>query len=130
MKKNILLVDDDNIFNLINTKILQRTGYANDIHTASNGKEALNLINDYYSGLQAMPDIILLDLNMPIMDGFSFIEAFRRLQVPNKDSVAIVIVTSSADERDVKRAKDLGITHYLTKPITEKDILAILELKK
>lgn len=130
MKKNILLVDDDGVFNLINTKYLERSGHANDIHTASNGEEALNLINDYYSGIQAMPDIILLDLNMPIMDGFSFIEAFQRLQIPRKDSVKIVIVTSSADERDLERAKALGITHYLNKPITEKDIKAILELRE
>jgi len=115
--KNVLLVDDDSIFNFLNAKTLQSLGFVNDIHTASNGKQAIDLFNDYFGRSKPLPDIILLDLNMPIMDGFSFLEAFRRLDLPGKDKVKVVIVTSSGSPDDIKRAKDLGVSQYLTKPL-------------
>lgn len=126
MKKNILLVDDDQVFNFINQKVLKNMDIADEIHTALNGKEALDLLNGYLSGSRAIPDVIFLDLNMPIMDGFAFLEAFKRLNMPHKSKVSIVIVTSSTDPKDIERAKAFGIDHYLTKPIKEADIRTAL----
>lgn len=77
MEKSILLVDDDSIFNFINTQLLNNIGFTENIHAASNGKEALDLINSCLSGTEPLPDIIFLDLIMPIVDGFAFIEAFK-----------------------------------------------------
>ena len=76
---NVLLVDDDRIFNLLSKKTLGNMDFIEEIHTALNGQEAIDLINDYFQGAKTLPDIILLDLNMPIMDGFGFIEAFKKL---------------------------------------------------
>ncbi len=129
-KKSVLLVDDDQVFNLLNQKTLQLLDLANEIHTASNGKEALDLINDYYVGTKSIPEVILLDLNMPIMDGFSFIEAFQKLNVPNKENILIIIVTSSQDPSDLRRAKALGINNYLSKPLTEQDLRVALNLDR
>jgi CheY-like chemotaxis protein len=125
--KNVLLVDDDKIFNFLSEKTLLHMGIANEIHSALNGKEAIDLLNDYFQGSRSMPDIIFLDLNMPIMDGFGFIEAFRRLNLPHKEKVKIIIVTSSQDPRDLARARDLGIEHYLTKPVTEDKLRTALD---
>ena len=119
---NVLLIDDDRIFNLLNKKTLERMSMVDEIHIALNGEEALDLINDYFQGSRNMPDIILLDLNMPIMDGFGFIEAFQRLNANGKQNVRIVIVSSSQDPRDIERAKAFGITDYLTKPVTEQQL--------
>jgi CheY-like chemotaxis protein len=124
--KNILLVDDDNIFNLLNRRMVEKTGLAGEIHTALNGQQALDLINEYYSGSSTFPDVILLDLNMPIMDGFTFLEAFRRINLPGKDQVKIIIVTSSEDPKDRAKASTMGITQYLAKPITEDTLRAAL----
>ena len=124
--KNILLVYDDNIFNFLNTKLLRQSGIANDIHTAINGKEAIDLLNNYYMGASALPDVILLDLNMPVMDGFSFLEAFKKLNLPRKEKVSIIIVTSSDNPKDMARAKQLGITQYLTKPLSKETLLNAL----
>jgi CheY-like chemotaxis protein len=126
MNKNVLLVDDDHVFNFLSGRLFEKLGFSDGIHMAMNGAEALKLINDYYSGTQSLPDVILLDLNMPVMDGFEFIEAFQRIRMPNKERVKIVIVSSSQDEKDIERARTLGITHYLTKPIHEKDLLDIM----
>ena len=125
MKKNILLIDDDQVFNFLNTKVLQRLGITDGIHTATNGRDALKLINGMSSDQVVFPDVIFLDINMPIMDGFGFIEAFRKLQVPH-DDVVIAIVTSSQDSNDIRRAKELGINHYLTKPISENSLRPVL----
>jgi CheY-like chemotaxis protein len=127
MKKNVLLVDDDQVFHFLGTKVLQRMGFTDEIHTANNGKEALKLINNKLSNLKPFIDIIFLDINMPIMDGFSFIEAFRKMAMPHKEKIKIVIVTSSQDTGDIQRAKDLGITDYLIKPISENSIRSVLE---
>jgi CheY-like chemotaxis protein len=117
--KNILLVDDDKIFTFLSTKTLQRMGIAKEVHTAFHGREALDLINNYFSGSLTAPDVILLDLNMPIMDGFGFLEAFQRLRLPNKEKIKIVVVSSSENPADIRRSKELGARNYILKPITE-----------
>ena len=126
--KNVLLVDDDAVFNFLSKKMVKRLGVAKDIHTALNGREALDLFNSYYQGATTLPDVILLDLNMPIMDGFSFLEAFNRLEVPGKDRVKIVVVTSSHDPKDKERTMKLGVTDYLTKPLQPEKLKAALEV--
>jgi CheY-like chemotaxis protein len=125
--KRVLLVDDDQIFNFLSSKILQKIGIAGEVQTALNGRAALDLINSGYEESAASPDLILLDLNMPIMDGFGFLEAFKNLSIPNKDQIRVVVVSSSQDPRDIQRARDLGVTRYLSKPLTEHSLRAILE---
>ena len=125
MKKNVLLVDDDYIFNFLNQAILERIGVTNEIYTALNGKEALGLLG-YSASPRFVPDVILLDLNMPIMDGFTFLEAFRKLNMPHKENVTIIIVTSSEDPKDIIKAKEMGVEHYLPKPISEADLRKVL----
>ena len=125
--KNVLLVDDDKIFNFLSTKILERMRVAEEIHVALNGEEALTLLNNYYQGSMTVPDVILLDLNMPIMDGFGFLQAFRQLSLPKMERIKIVIVSSSEDPQDIARAKELGVTYYLSKPLTEEKLRSVLE---
>lgn len=126
MKKNILLIDDDQVFNFLSTKVLQRLGITDGIHAVTNAKDALKLISGRVSDFSTFPDIIFLDINMPMMDGFGFIEAFRQISIPNRDNIVIAIVTSSADTNDIRRAKELGVTHYLTKPISENSLRPVL----
>ena len=120
-----MLVDDDQIFNFINRKTLEGIDAINDIHTALNGQQALDLINDYYVGTRALPEVIFLDLNMPLMDGFQFLEVFKKLSLPGIKKVKIIIVTSSDNPQDIQRASALGIEHYLTKPVSEDDLREI-----
>jgi CheY-like chemotaxis protein len=124
---NFLLVDDDAVFNLLNRKILERMGVAQEIHSAQNGQEAINLLNRYFNAQIAIPDIILLDLNMPVMNGFEFLEAFKRLPLSNKADVKIIIVSSSTNAQDISKAKAMGANRYLTKPITANSLLMALQ---
>lgn len=122
MKKNILLVDDDKIFNFLSEKTISSLGLANEIHFATNGKEALEMLKMYKDGELSKPDIIFLDLNMPIMNGYEFIEAFAAMDLPDKHLITIVILTSSADPRDLEMAKELGIKYYFNKPLSKEEI--------
>jgi CheY-like chemotaxis protein len=126
MKKNILLVDDDHICNFLTQQILLRLEVANEIHTALNGREALKLLTPAKDHTAIRPDLILLDLNMPIMDGFTFLDKFKALEIPEKESISIVIVSSSQNSSDVKKAMDKGVDHYLTKPISIVELKSIL----
>jgi CheY-like chemotaxis protein len=122
MKKNILLVDDDKIFNFLSEKTISSLGLANEVHFALNGKEALEMLLQYKRGELSKPDIIFLDLNMPIMNGYEFIEAFAAMDLPDKHLITIVILTSSADPRDLEMAKELGIKYYFNKPLSKEEI--------
>jgi CheY-like chemotaxis protein len=129
--KTVLLIEDDATFRFLGQTLLQRIGIGkDDIATASNGIEALELLNNYYSGARALPDIILLDINMPILDGFGFLEAFLRLDLPNKGAVKIVVVTSSTNSEDIRRAMEMGASDYLTKPLTVEMLMDVLEFQK
>jgi len=114
-RKNVLLVDDDSIFNFLNEKVISRLNVAENITTAHNGQEALDVL----ARSTQSPDVIFLDLNMPVMDGFEFIEAYQQLRLPNEQRPVIIVVTSSADPRDIRKVKALGVDHYLSKPLTE-----------
>jgi CheY-like chemotaxis protein len=125
MIRNILLVDDDEVFHLLSNKLLQRLGITKDIYTARNGKEALDFVLSHDFSKEG-PHVIFLDLNMPIMNGFAFIEALKNRDVSDKGKIVIVIVSSSQDPTDLAKAKELGIKHYLTKPISEDSIREVL----
>jgi CheY-like chemotaxis protein len=122
--KKVLLVDDDMIFSFLNKKVIGRLDFVNEVDTAQNGKQAIELLNTSVESERALPDIILLDLNMPIMDGFGFLDAFEKLKAPNKDRIKIIVVTSSNNPADIDRAKQYGVSSYLTKPLREEGLLA------
>jgi CheY-like chemotaxis protein len=122
-KKNILLVDDDSIANFLIEKIVQSTGLARNIFKALNGKEAL----EYFYEHPNVPEVVLLDLNMPVMNGFEFLKAFQVLDLKDKDNVLIIMVTSSGNPSDKEKARSLGIRYYLTKPISAEMISSIIK---
>lgn len=129
MKKslNILILDDDNICNFINTRIAQTSGFFNHIQSMFNGKDALEKFDQVCKGELPAPDIILLDLNMPVMNGFDFIRSLQCLKnIPNRDRLTIIILTSSENEIDKQNASSFGIRHYLTKPLTLKDLQSVV----
>lgn len=127
MKESILLVDDEAIFNFISTKVMESLGVSDEIHSALNGDNALQLINDYLSRSRPIPRLILIDINMPVMDGFAFIHAFHRLKIADSHKTVLAILTSSTSQLDRDRAATLGVEHFLTKPISEPELKKVLD---
>ena len=119
---NLLIIDDDSICNFINTRVAQTAGIFKEIRSVHNGKEALDIFEEVNKGRGTIPDVILLDLNMPVLHGFDFIQALRDMAFPNKDRLSIIILTSSDNAIDLQRARTLGIDHYLMKPLTVNDL--------
>lgn len=126
--KNVLLVDDDSTFQFIGKALLKYVGVPpENVQSALSGKHAMDLINSFYKANNTVPDLILLDLNMPIMDGFGFLDAFNKLDYPEKLKAKIIVLTSSHNAADMERVRQFGVTRYMTKPLQEADLRAELK---
>ncbi|CAD5251414.1 MULTISPECIES: two-component system response regulator [unclassified Imperialibacter] len=116
--KKIFIIDDDDIFLVIATANLRQICGDVEIITASNGEEALKIISD------TQPGVVLLDINMPVMNGWEFLEALTQLQQTNP--YHIFITTSSVDPNDKKKASDHPLVRgYLEKPLNPDKIKAL-----
>ena len=128
---NLLIIDDDEICSYINIRVAQTCGLFEEINSVHDGRAALDFLRQVCDGTAAAPDIILLDLNMPLINGFDFIGALRQLSFPNKENVKIIVLTSSTQPQDLQQAESLGIDHYLTKPLTVNELQnTIFSLRK
>jgi response regulator of citrate/malate metabolism len=122
----ILLVDDDSITNFINERLIRKLNITNDVKVSMNGEEGIQYIKNQCDKDQACPELILLDINMPVMNGFEFIRAFEELKIKNKNKVKIIILTTSKNMKDVELLKSLGNFEYINKPLTEEKMFNCL----
>lgn len=115
MMKKVLIIDDDPIFNFLHSRMLSLGALAEEVESALNGRQALALLQNNTGPL---PEVILLDLTMPEMDGFGFLEEVKKLNLPGIEDVPIIVITSSINPKDSERVRELGVVHYLVKPIS------------
>src|SRR5688572_13677837 len=116
---HILLVDDDTINNFINEKLLKKLDVSNKTSVVINGEEAINFLKEVCDRDSTQcPELILLDINMPVMDGFEFLERYKDLNIPNKSSIIIVMLTTSTNPNDTERLNKTGVAGYINKPLT------------
>jgi CheY-like chemotaxis protein len=127
MTKKILFVDDDPVSHYIHTRIVRHLSIDCDVRIALNGKEALDTMISEQQCF--VPDFLFVDLNMPVMDGFRLIQSFHAMQIPGKENTMIIILTSSNNIDDRKRATEMGIENYIVKPILTIDLGRILQYK-
>jgi CheY-like chemotaxis protein len=128
MKKlnGILLVDDDKTTNFLNRLLLEDLAVANEVLVAENGREALRLV-EQQDKAGACPTLILLDINMPVMSGFEFLETYMRTEVSCKQSIVIIMLTTSLNPRDVNRLDAMPIKGLLSKPLTRQKVHDLLQ---
>ena len=133
MKKKIVwIIDDDPIFQTIINKLIQKSGVFSTHSSFVNGKDALTTLNTILEiDEEYIPDIILLDINMTIMDGWEFMEEIKRIKSKISKQIIIYIVSSSIAIEDRNKSKTFSeITGYIAKPISVKDLLAIVQSNK
>jgi CheY-like chemotaxis protein len=126
MKKKILVVDDDHVFQYLHSKVIALTGVDAEIITASHGLEALEIITKILEKGEELPTEMFIDLNMPVMSGFEFIRSINDFDFPGREQIKMIVVTSSVNDADRVTADELGIKHFLTKPLTVKDVAELL----
>jgi CheY-like chemotaxis protein len=116
MKKRLLIVDPDRQLNKINEKVLQSSGIVSELHIVCNGREALDYICSRIEKGYPLPDVIIFELEMPVMTGFQFVDEFRKLAFPGKANVELVVFSSSSSPRHREMLTSSGIKHFLSKP--------------
>lgn len=121
MKPLVFVVEDnpDVLFNILVT--LEAHEY--EVETATNGKEAIKRLSSF----EKMPDLIISDIMMPEMDGYEFYQALTR--DPDWKEIPLLFLSALATPDDVRFAKILGVTDYITKPFKEEDLLSMIENK-
>lgn len=122
MKKSnpiIALVDDDKIYQLITLRTISNTELTDEVLQFENGEDAIDFLKDNATSEDKLPDYIFLDINMPYMDGWMFLDEFETVKNSIKKDITIFMVSSSIDPRDIERASNNpNITQYVIKPIS------------
>ncbi|WP_142685067.1 response regulator [Chitinophaga polysaccharea] len=122
----IFIVDDDPIHQQIAKIMIERQAISSHIRVFSDAQDVLDFLRENAVDVQALPDLILLDLNMPVMDGWEFLEEYAVFQDQLPKQIRIFVLTSSIDEKDKERVNAYSfVTGYLTKPLS-KEIIAHL----
>lgn len=124
--KTIWVIDDDPIYQIIMKKIILKSGIFSTTQSFTNGREAIDSLKKNITGNQNFPDIILLDIEMPVLDGWGFIDEISRLKPKINTVLNIYISSSSIAIDDRERAKNSpDILGYMCKPISLDDLIKI-----
>lgn len=130
---SVMLIDDNEIDNLINQKMIESSAICQHILVHTGARSAIEFLRNIekLSGAivdakKLIPDIILLDIDMPLMDGFQFLDEFEKLSDVVKNDIKIVMLTSSMNPNDLSRAKKSKfVSKYLNKPLTIDSLVAL-----
>ncbi|MBI1770545.1 MAG: response regulator [Bacteroidetes bacterium] len=119
-KPVIALVDDDSIFRLIASRTIQGANITERILQFTNGGEALEYLEGNSGQLDLLPDVLFLDINMPYVDGWMFLDDFEKIKSKLGKPISIFMVSSSLDPEDVNRAKQHKLVNdYVVKPVSK-----------
>ena len=121
--QSVLLIDDNDLDNFINQKVIESAYFAKDVYMNTSARSAIEFLENLMKtsvGEELLPDVLFVDINMPVMDGFQFVSYFEEKLLSGLKRVPeIVILTSSLSPTDEERSKNCGVkVHFLRKPLT------------
>jgi len=130
----ILCVDDDPITLMLCKMVISKSSFAKEIITAQNGEEALNYfddlkLNNLGNKITSYPSLVFLDLNMPVMDGWEFLDHFSKEEYTSVfQNTRVIVLSSTIDPRDIEKSKTYPmVMDFLSKPITKEIIEQLKE---
>ncbi len=126
--KRACIIDDDSIFIYGIKRIMNEIDFCDEIIVYENGESALNELGSLVLEGMRLPDVILLDLDMPVMDGWVFLDEFVKIPNHNQDQLSLYILSSSIHPGDIEKAKNYPIVDdFISKPVTITDLKHILK---
>ena len=123
----VALVDDDRIFQFTASRTIRTLNLTDKILQFENGEEALKYLADNASNSDNLPDCILLDINMPVVDGWMFLEDYSGLKNNLAKEISIYMVSSSIDPGDIRRAESIPeVVEYVVKPVSREKFIELV----
>ena len=125
----VMLIDDNDTDNFISRRIIEISEFAERVEVKNSGQHALEYLSQHAADVSQLPDLIFLDINMPVMDGFMFLYEFENLPTTVRQKSRVIILSSSDNKRDIdKIINNKSVIRYVTKPLTQ-NVLRELQSK-
>ncbi|TDO19679.1 response regulator [Pedobacter duraquae] len=125
-KIDLLVIDDDDINIFIIKKIVEKTGYQVNMVAKTNGQLAVDYLTELQSQQQDFPDLILIDINMPVLNGWEFLEAYEKMNAGQK--IDMYMLSSSVYENDIEKAKTYKtVKGFISKPLSINRLIELFD---
>lgn len=119
MYSYVWVIDDNTIDNYVTDKVLKKAGFATEVACFTEARLALLSLESLIGSSNKMPEVLFLDISMPVMNGFDFLDVFSKLDFKSQKKPVIFMLSSSVDQNDMSRAlNNPAVCHYLNKPLT------------
>ena len=126
--KTLAIIDDDEIYIFLTKKVVEQTHLVDQIKVFENGRDAINYLKENLENPDLLPEIILLDLSLPVMDGWQFLNEYALLKPKITKPININIVSSSISPEELNKVKSIiEVSEFIIKPITKEKFIEIVE---
>lgn len=123
---NILIIDDDQVNNFLFSRMVQTVGISEKAETVTSGRQGLVLLEEKIASGEPLPKVIFLDINMPLMNGWEFLEKYKEMPSSIRRQINLYMLSSSVYPEDINKAKSYeDVVDYITKPLTKEILMKI-----